>query len=110
MQRDIPYPIPLGRSVAVPWDGDSPWHLMLFASMLNHLEVLSDRQKQDIVRNSLVQALRLCARHNARSLASVVLQGGWRLSADSARLEMEAAYASAGCPRVRLLVCQRRHP
>ena len=106
MQRDVHYPIALGRTVAVPWDGDCPWQLVLFASTLNHLEILSNRQKLEVVRSSLSEALRLCVRHGVRSLASVVLQGGWRLNSDDALQEMRAAYSMSGCPGVRLLICK----
>lgn len=42
MQRDVRYPVPIGRTVAVPWGGDCPWRLILFASTLHHLDVLDD--------------------------------------------------------------------
>ena len=109
LQRNgvVPYPIPLGRSVAVPWDGDCPWQLILFSSTLNHRETLDDGQKRGVMRTSLSEALRLCVRYGISSLATAVLQGGWRLSATDALQEMQAAYRGAGCPQVRLIVCQR---
>lgn len=106
MQRDIRYPVPIGRTFAVPWDGDCPWRLILFASTLHHLDVLDDRQKRSVIRTSLTEALQLCVRHQATKLATVLLQGGWRLSAEDALQEMRSAYHVAGCPQIRLLVCQ----
>ena len=43
IQRDVRYPIPIGRTVAVPWEGDCPWQLILFASTLHHADVLDDQ-------------------------------------------------------------------
>lgn len=106
MQRDVRYPVPIGRTVAVSWDGDCPWRLVLFASTLHHLDVLDDRQKRSVIRTSLTEALQLCVWHQATKLATVLLQGGWRLSAEDALREMRSTYHAAGCPQVRSLVCQ----
>ena len=106
MQRDVRYPVPIGRTVAVPWDGDCPWRLILFASTLHHLDVLDDRQKRSVIRTSLTEGLKLCMRYQIASLATVLMQGGWRLSAEQALQEMRLAYNAAGCPQVRLIVCQ----
>ena len=107
LQRAVRYPVALGRTVAMPWDGDCPWRLVLFASTLHHVDVLDDQQKRRVIRSSLSEALQLCDRHRASSLATAVLQGGWRLSPEEALLEMRTAYQAAGCPHVRLLVSQR---
>lgn len=40
MQRAIKYPIPIGRTVILPWDGDCHWRRILFASTLHHMAVL----------------------------------------------------------------------
>lgn len=107
LQRAVRYPVPLGRTVAMPWDGDCPWRLVLFASTLHHLDVLDDQQKRNVIRSSLSEALRLCDRHRASSLATAVLQGGWRLNPEDALQEMRTTYQAAGCPHLRLLVCRR---
>jgi O-acetyl-ADP-ribose deacetylase (regulator of RNase III) len=98
MQQDVKYPIPIGRTVVVPWDGDCPWRLIIFASTLHHLDVLNEQQKRNVIRSSLSEALQLCVRYKATSLATVVLQGGWRLSAEAALQEMQSTYRIAGCP------------
>ena len=108
LQRTVRYPVPLGRTVAVPWDSDCPWRLVLFASTLHHVDVLDGRQKRRVIQSSLSEALQLCDRYRARSLATAVLQGGWRLSAEEALLAMQTAYQAARCPHVRLLVCRCR--
>lgn len=107
MQRDIKYPVPLGRSVAVRWYGDCHWRFLIFASTLHHLDVLDDQQKLAVVRSALSEALRHCVRLRINSLATAVLSGGWRLSAQAAMIEMNSAYEGAACPQVNLLVC---HP
>lgn len=104
LQRDIRYPVPIGRSIIVPWDGDCPWSHILFASTLHHLDVLDEHQKLRVIRLALTEALQLCVRHGISSLSTAVLQGGWRLSPEAALKEMESAYRSAGCLRVRLVI------
>jgi O-acetyl-ADP-ribose deacetylase (regulator of RNase III) len=104
LQRGIRYPVPIGRSVIVPWDGDCPWSHILFASTLHHSDVLEEHQKLRVIRLALTEALQLCVRHGISSLSTAVLQGGWRLSPEAALKEMESAYRSAGCLQVRLVV------
>lgn len=104
LQRELRYPIPLGRSVAIPWDGDCPWKLLVFSSTLHHLEILDVTQKQQVLRSALTEALRLSARFGATSLASVVLQGGWRLDPALALDEMVATYQRAGCAQIALKI------
>lgn len=107
MQRDVKYPVPIGRTVVVPSAGDWPWRFILFASTLHHIGVLDERQKLRVIRSALAEALQHCVRLRINSLATAVLQGGWRLSSQAALLEMQAAYQGAGCPQVKLLVWQR---
>jgi len=106
MQRDLKYPVPIGRTVAIPWDGDCPWRVIMFASTLHHVGVLDDVQKLRVIRSACAEALQLCVRLRINSLATAVLQGGWRLSAQQALSEMKLAYQGAACPQVKLLVCQ----
>ncbi len=106
MQRALKYPIPLGRAVCVPWDGDIPWRNILFVSTLHHLGVLEEQEKLRVIRMALTEALSLCARHSVASMATAVLQGGWRLGHQAALQEMKSAYQVAGCPQVKLLICQ----
>lgn len=88
MVRTIRYPIPIGRTVAVPWEGDAPWKLFLFASTLHHVDALDDREKAVIVSRAFVEALQLCVKHRVSSLSTPVLQGGWRLSQEQALVAM----------------------
>lgn len=84
MVRSLRYPIPLGRTVALPWEGDAPWKLFLFASTLHHLDVLEDGEKAAVVTRAFLEGLKLCIKHGAKSLSTPVLQGGWRLSQQQA--------------------------
>ena len=104
LQRDVRYPVPIGRSVIVPWDGDCPWSHILFASTLHHLDVLEEYEKLRVIRLALTEALQLCVRHGISSLSTAVLQGGWRLSPEAALSEMESTYRSASCLQVRLVI------
>lgn len=106
LQRGVNYSVPIGRTVAVPWKGNCPWRLLLLASTLHHVGVFDEQQKLRVVRSALAEALQLCVRLRINSLATAVLQGGWRLDAQTAMNAMQSAYRFASCPQVRLLVCQ----
>jgi hypothetical protein len=106
MARALRYPIPLGRTVPLPWDGDCPWKLVLFASTLHHVEIMDSAQKQRIIRSAFSEALALCARYNATSVATAVLQGGWRLTQEEALSSMKQSYETSGCTNLQVQVCQ----
>ncbi len=89
MARAIRYPIPLGRTVALEWEGDAPWRLYLFASTLHHTDILDDAQKVSVVSAAFFEALQLCAKHRVATLATPVLQGGWRLPKEVALETMQ---------------------
>ena len=108
MQRDLRDPVPIGRCASVAWKGDCPWRVILFASTLHHADILDDSQKRRVIRSALTEALQHCARLRSGSLASAVLQGGWRLSASDALREMRSTYQGAGCHQVRLSVFQQQ--
>lgn len=95
MQPGIPFPIPIGRSVGIPWEGDCPWRLIVLASTLHHVGERSDAEKLAIIRSALTEALAITARHNARSLATAALKGGWRLPLADAVHAMFTAYRQA---------------
>ena len=110
MLRVLKFPTPLGRCVAVPWDGDAPSRLYLFAATLHHVGVLDEADKTAAVTRAFHEAMRLCTRHGARSLATPILRGGWRLARDDALRIMpgpaaqSAAQAASG---LRVSVCCR---
>lgn len=96
MQREILYPVPLGRTVGFAWDGDCPWGVILIASTLNHIEVLTAQQKASVVRAACSEGLSIASRRGTRSVASAVMRGGWRLDMDEGFIAMGEAYFSAG--------------
>jgi len=97
LQRDLKYPVPIGRTVAVPWDGECPWRYIVFASTLHHFGVLDNQQKLRVIRLALTESLQVCVRRRISSMSSAVLQGGWRINAQAALLEMKTTYQSVGC-------------
>ena len=96
MQPDIPFPIPIGHSVGIQWDGDCPWRLVVLASTLHHVGERTDAEKLATIRSALIEALTTAIRHNAKSLVTVALTGGWRLPLADAVDEMFAAYRQGG--------------
>lgn len=96
IQPDIPFPIPIGRSVGIPWDGGCPWRLIVLASTLHHVGERTDAEKLAIVRGALSGALEIAVRHNAKSLATAALSGGWRLPLADAAGAMFSAYRQSG--------------
>lgn len=95
MQPDIRYPVPLGKTVAVPWDGDCPWKYIIFASTLHHLDAYSENEKRTIVNSAFFDAIHRCRRLGVASLSTIVLRGGWRLSMQDAFRAMNDAWKSS---------------
>ncbi len=95
MQRDIRYPVPLGKTVAVEWDGDCHWKYIIFASTLHHLNMHSDMEKRAIVTLAFFDAIHRCRALGIKSLSTTVLRGGWRLSLDDAFRGMQDAWKSS---------------
>lgn len=81
---EIPYPLPLGRAVAVRIEDDSPFRVIVLASTLHHLDVLDERQKVAVTTSAYSEAIALARRFRLRSIASAVLSGGWRLPVKAA--------------------------
>lgn len=80
----VRYPVPLGRCVAVLPENESPFRLVLLASTLDHLDVMSDSQRAGIVRAALSDAISLSLRHRAGHVATALMTGGWRMDVRSA--------------------------
>ena len=96
MQPGIPFPIPIGRSVGIPWDGECSWRLIVLASTLHHVGERTDAEKIAIIRGALTEALAVAVRHNAKSLATTALTGGWRVPLADTVDAMFSAYRQAG--------------
>lgn len=94
MQRDVRYPIALGKTIAVPWDGDCPWKCILFASTLHHLDVHSDAEKYATVVLAFRNALHHAQDLGLQTLSTTVFRGGWRMELGTAFSAMLDAWSS----------------
>lgn len=95
MQPDIPFPIPFGHSVGIPWDGDCTWRLIVLASTLHHVGERTDAEKLAIIRSAFAEALTITQRHHVKSLATVAIKDGWRLPLADTVKAMLSAYRQA---------------
>ena len=95
MQPGIPFPIPIGHSVGIQWDGDCPWRLIVLASTLHHVGERTDAEKLAIIRSAFAEALSIAQRHHVKSLATVALKGGWRLPLTDTVKAMLSTYRQA---------------
>lgn len=95
MQLDLPFPIPIGRSAGVQWDGDCPWRLIVLASTLHHVGERTDAENLAIIRSAFAEALSIAQRHHVKSLATVALKGGWRLPLADTVKAMLSTYRQA---------------
>lgn len=84
VEDQISYPVPLGRTVATHPENECPFTLVLVASTLHHIDVLSDAQKLGVIRAAILDALALAKHHRVARLASTVMTGGWRLELEPA--------------------------
>jgi O-acetyl-ADP-ribose deacetylase (regulator of RNase III) len=98
VEDQIRYPVPLGRTVATYPENECGFPLILVASTLHHVDVLSDAQKLGVIRAATFDALVLAQHHRVSRLAATVMAGGWRLELESAiscMLEVLKSLASA---------------
>ena len=102
IQRRVRYPFQEGTCVAARTDGLCPWSLVVLASTLNHASILETSQQGVVVRKATKDALLWCVRFGMRSLATPLLQGGWRLSGDAALIEMKFGFLLARRPNLDL--------
>lgn len=88
VEDQIRYPVPLGRTVATHPENECGFPLILVASTLHHIDVLSDAQKAGVIRSAMREALTLAHRHRVTRLAATVMTGGWRLGLEPALVAM----------------------
>jgi hypothetical protein len=84
IEGQVRYPLPLGRTVATFPEEECAFPLVLISSTLHHLDVLNENQKIGVIRSALTEAIGLAIRHQARSIATTVMSGGWRLGQEVA--------------------------
>lgn len=95
IKEDIRYPIPLGRVFDYEPVCKSPFCLILLASTLNHLDIMTEGQKKNIVKTALENAIDIAVSCGVKDLATGIMRGGWRLSDEAAFLAMVDACESA---------------
>ena len=87
-ESQLEFPIPLGRAIQTTEHADSPWPSVIFLTTLNHLQILTDSEKIDVMAMAFIGALNIAVSGGMRSVSSVVLKGGWRLPQQAAFLRM----------------------
>lgn len=101
IEDQVKYPVSLGRVVPTRPESVCAFPLVLMAATLHHVDVLSESQKSAVVATALREALTIVVRSQARSVATAVLTGGWRLSKEKAirtMLETYRAFDRADAP------------
>lgn len=69
----------------------SQYKAVILASTHNHMDDLSEKDRQDVAYTAFKKALQSAVKMNIKSLATPLLVGGWRLNADMAFMAMTNA-------------------
>lgn len=107
LDYDIEYPIPLGSAKIYSIEPDlgcTNSHCII-ASTLNHIDVLEDREKLEVISQALRASLSLAANRGVSTICTGILSGGWRIEIEQALEEMLSTYQRAKdtSPQVPLL-------
>lgn len=106
LEYDIEYPIALGSAKIYSLEPDlgcKSSHCII-ASTLNHIDVIDDREKLEIISQALRASLSLAANNGVSSVCTGILAGGWRLEIEEALEEMLTTYQRAKETSVRVPV------
>ena len=95
IEDEIRYPIPLGKVFDYEPVIDCPYRVVLLASTLHHKQVLGEAAKKSIVKSTIMEAIRLAAHCGAKTVATGLMKGGWRMSEETAFFSMADGYESA---------------
>lgn len=87
LEGQLDLPLGLGKARAIEVER-SPFSHVVLVSTLHHVGNLSGSEKRGLVRSSLASALSEAARVGCSSVATAILQGGWRLDGRVACEEM----------------------
>lgn len=93
LESQLKLPLPMGCAYPIEL-GTGKFEQIVVVSTLHHIGEVSPQQKRAIVRASLTAALTVAKHEEVQSIATAVLQGGWRLDAQVALMEMIKAYAA----------------
>ena len=106
VESRVRYPIPLGAVAGTKTEGACPWKIVVLASTLHHMGILTDEEKIRIASSAFIQALHIANRMGGREVCLAPLSGGWRLERDAAIAVMARSYraiaASLGGMQVRV--------
>ena len=78
IEAQLDLPLPLGRAVGIELEGGR-FPTAILVSTLHHAEHLDQNAKRAVARESFSAALRVARQVHAKSVATPILQGGWRL-------------------------------
>jgi hypothetical protein len=96
LEAQLELPLALGRAAVIHIAGSGArFGSLVVVSTLHHADTLDAARKRALVSHSLTAALDVAARAQLGSLATAVLQGGWRLSAEVAFQAMLDGWAAA---------------
>ncbi len=93
----LKYPVPLGTAIVIEINPDLKCHYKFFflASTLNHLLVLTEQEKLNVLSNALRQVLAIGEARGIQSIGTAVLTGGWRLPIEVAFDQICKTYSIA---------------
>jgi hypothetical protein len=104
IDSQVDLPLPLGAASVVEL-AEGSFRAAVLVSTLHHADHLEPAAKRALVRASLSAAIRAATDAQFTSLATAVLQGGWRLPADVAFTQMLLAPELRDALRLDLKIC-----
>ena len=104
LEAQVDLPLGLGKAAAIELEG-APFKLVVVVSTLHHAQPLEHAAKVAVARTAFASALDQAARAGARSLATTVLQGGWRLTPQVAFGAMLQALLARDTGELAVTVC-----
>ena len=105
IESQVGFPLPLGRAAVVAL-AESAIRQIVVVSTLHHVEQLDHHAKRALVRSSFRATLEEAARAGAQTLATAVLQGGWRLKPTDAFAEMLRVAGECSGPETHIYVLE----
>lgn len=83
LEGQVDLPLALGKAASVDLQ-EAPFKVIIVVSTLHHAQPLDHSAKLAVARTAFTNAVEQAARAGAKSLATTVLQGGWRLTPQAA--------------------------
>ena len=104
IEAQVDLPLELGQAALVELPVDAPFSYVALLSSLDHRGRLDASGKRGVVASAFAKALALCGAARVETVATTVLQGGWRLSQDDAATVMLRTVAASDTPYLRLII------